>query len=1149
MRKLSGWGIVCLMLLCAFAVPAFAVCNASAQNEVDIGLGKLDGDTMNLSAAIVEFNNAIGFDASCAPAYVARAMVKVAQIYDTSAVQSLRNAYGDTRFFSSISKAGLTTDTVPQSNHNYTFVSATMNGSAIQNVLTNTVLPILDDALADLTTAEGKPDTAFNFRVPGRFISSDTRAEIDIADVYFFHGAILAAKAAIQIATAYNADVNTTFLPNGFKGFHGEGEHDEGEDTFLNHLQSSGAINFFTLKTGGLTNFSTAFSLLQQAESQILRFDSEVKMETDAQDTDLIAHVDTSGSLKLVIWDFINDSDINKFAKHHIDTVARAFAGKDLYESLDKENADLDSATLNVKSVFTTPPDRYLLPPINPARKLQWKVPFFAEAAPGMPTFGGALPGMTREKFFLLAEKTDSFIVVPATPSIQSYDLNALFPSRLPREIDFKFLSGTIPTVTITRKDVGAADSWTFKVQPVGAGGNKHLRIFFEPKEKFDMQERVGVKNFFATDSTLVYIVPWKVSPTTGDVVDAGSNPPDFAVNWQSAFVQGKWTLGAEDTLTLFQFEDPLFFAGHFNVVPNVSVSKQFTPTPASTFVDANVDHFGWFMIAETVPIVEVVEGFDEGDTRSRLGDSFAVRLKGTGGQVLSGKTVVFQVIKFPAGATSWDFDTPTMPDTLPDTNILSTFYATSDAGGNAHVLFTLGNLPGVYVVQASWEGGRALLFAFTRGYFPWGAAGAYNWEMVSLPLYLDTPIPAADTLLGKPAHFKPLTAAASTFIGDDFPGYTLMRWNPTTANSDPAFKNFFTESTLRMGYAYWLQTSKVGVLNAVRAGGGGLGYEVRDTVLVPLVGNATGLWNQVSTPYPFSILSKNIRVLVAGSSTPIGIDTAAAAPYNALVHKFYEYTGGGSNYSAGPTTTNPDFALFPFEGYWVKATASCTLVFPPQASAGADGGLPATAPRLVLSAPMAPKLFDNWSVQVMAFSKGSYDMMNMVGVRPTSSLASKEKTYAAPLAPQGVSLSIKKGPEVYDADYRAPGEKAEWEIEVYSPEGGEVMLRGANLDAAPADVPFTLRDQYTGAWTDLRQAGTYTYTSAPGETRKLTLYASSSLWDQTTKVILPQACVAQKLFGSHPDTLAGLRRLRDFLMRAPAGRGMVSMYYALTGN
>ncbi|MBI4178216.1 hypothetical protein HY522_02180 [bacterium] len=1118
-------------MLCLLAAPGWGVvnCGAAGQASIDSGLGSLAGDTMDLKAAYGYFSTAIALDgANCSAAYVARALVTVALLYDTDMVKALRKGFGDTTDYSLLSR-----DTTPHGDHKYTWVADTMDADDFQGAMGGPVLTGLNAALADFQAAENGSDTTWELPVPRRFFGYDTDAEVDYSDVFFFQGAIWTAKAVIQMATAYNANVGRDWRE--FKSPKNNVEDTPDEDTFIRHVENN--TSFLTLRTAGHDSFTTAAGYLQTADTKLLKFFQLTQAETNTdalQDTDLFAYK-PNGKFNQHLADFVDDTDVEQYTEYHNDTNVKSFAGGNLNIQLEKENADLGTFVIRPKSFFETPETRVLIPSSSAGRHgFEFGESFFPD-----PTFQGLAPGMTNNDLFIISQGVDTYFVVTSMPA--TIDLNQIFGTTVKKKVDVKFNVGGSGGVTIVRGNSSAGVHnviCTFLVTPI-VSTPSHLRIFYNRDFDFNSTEAGLLSK--EKDTTLVYAVAWAVSG--GHVVDAGRTGSAFSSYYNTAAtnqIKQEWRDAADDTFMLFRFGSD----ADATAFKSLGASATVTKLSAQTLLSANIDRFGWFVIGETAPLIQVVDGARYGLRGDGTVGSFKIKVVNEYGAGIPNAAVSFTTFSKPSGAT--------------DGTVSSS--GTTNATGEATASFQLGDKDGVYVIKAISNGAIGFLYAFTIGYTPFDGS---LWRMISMPQYpaasFSAPSPSETAVYGRLGP----SASAADFIGDDFSSYKLYLWDPSQTTSEAGFsdaghQHYISQSTVRMGRAYWLKTTTTGTLDAV----GGNDSTVHahtdavapETIYVPLqVG-----WNQIGVPYDFSITRRDLLVdtgMAPSNANPVPIDSVAATGHLKVIYWISPTNTadpgiGSSGYSqGGPGTTRPDIALFPFRGYWIQAATTCTIVYPPHGSgpAGGDladgGGSSAGAPPyILLSAPGLSGQADNWTLQLYATGATGVDYENFAGIRPTADAAAA--SYAEPpILPGGVGLSFVESGKRYGQLLKTAGADPAWSVEIQSAAAGPVTVKAANIASLPAGAPVTLRDESTGEVMDLR-AGGYTYESGADEVREFTFAAATLESRPLAKIKLPMACVLARTVDD-PDVVNAFRRVRDFLLRSGLGRAAVVLYYS----
>ena len=266
---------------------------------------------------------------------------------------------------------------------------------------------------------------------------------------------------------------------------------------------------------------------------------------------------------------------------------------------------------------------------------------------------------------------------------------------------------------------------------------------------------------------------------------------------------------------------------------------------------------------------------------------------------------------------------------------------------------------------------------------------------------------------------------------------------------------------------------------------------------------------------------------------------------------------GPNTSASLGAATVTPSLQLKPWLGYWVKTKQSCTMVFYPNPRDPASSAVLNQAPRYLSAAHSAGVTSEEWTLQIAATSATGSDIQNYIGVRKSG----EYRVSDAPAAPGGVSLSVRKygeagkfalafldAPPMFPVSWLSGAIEPQWEIESHSSIGGEVTILADNIGSVPAGVPLRMLDRATGEVTDLRAASHYTYSSAPGETRRFTLSAGASGFPSSsasTGIKYPSACLLTKIFyNSSGRRLDPFRSARDWLLHSALGRGLVSLYY-----
>ncbi|MBI4180244.1 hypothetical protein HY522_12555 [bacterium] len=1085
---------------------------ATAGDEYDSGLAYLeDSRAIDIPSALGRFHAALALDPTHAGANVFAAILELAQIVDDPALASLRLDFSNGSDSATISQylsrvnQGEDIDSIIVSGEGHTYREYSWG----TDPTASTAQAILDRILADTfphveahLTAAANANTAFAF--PGNLNDdaggSDTY-EIDKTEILFMHSVLLGYKAILTILTSYNLDVTET--PENIP------DTTSWEEFRANHP------NLLTANHSWDTAWKSIIEIDSKVNEALLFLDAKSDSESTTN-TDFIRRIVLTDT-----WDdrFVTDTHLADFFRWHSDTVGRLLMGDTYTFKPNKANLDIGGVAVAPETLFLDPPDRTTLHDLDPPRG---RSPEWGEFAGFDATFSGILPGMTAENLFLHIHEPDTYFIVTTT---QTIDLNSIYSNSwwLPDNVDIKFGATGAAVTLIRRTTYGSSDYWKLTFTPQETASGHHVRVMFSNPKRLQPFETYKIKNFGHFAGQAVRVVPW--TATNGLAADAGSDATTFQNKFSSVLLENAWLNYAADTVAIFQMANagPQFDTLSTTVVKDV--------TNDTTLLSANAGLLGWFVAgAPATPTdstqIEGIVSWLSGDTGTALDQDFVVKVNellvypdtnspfgvftDQNSIPLPGVTVTFSIFKTPSGATGQDLDTE---------------QTTTDAFGLAYTRLTLGNKPGIYTVKASLSGdsggGDVLLFATSSGITLWPGD---DWFMFALPR-------------------QPASASPSTILTTNsrIPSGTwkMYGYDPTTdAISEP--------SSLKTGRGYWLKTlaTELIIVDATNSSA------LTDTQYLPLDPG----WNQVGTPFEQVYSIDWMRVQTAAGNI-VDLDTAADS--GILVKRFHAYFGASFGYEDCPNASfgRTQCYFYPFEGQWVYANSSCTLVIPPPVSSGSAQGAARittatyrapihsdySAPSLaVAAAPLAPKKSDDWTIQLIAQSGKYSDLMNVVGVRPQPT----DPIFKAPNSPDGVQLAIRSGDARYSSAFLSGVEEPAWEIEVSSGKAGNVTVRAGNVASVPSDVPLTLTDRTTGIETDLRKNSSYTYSSAAGEVRSFSLAAEEP--SLLSKVKLPAVCVIRQTFGSDSFLTRALRNLRDTILSHPVGRRLTKMYYGL---
>ncbi len=525
---------------------------------------------------------------------------------------------------------------------------------------------------------------------------------------------------------------------------------------------------------------------------------------------------------------------------------------------------------------------------------------------------------------------------------------------------------------------------------------------------------------------------------------------------------------------------------------------------------------------------------------------------------------VTFSVSNAPDGASGYS----------PATTVMS-----NAATGLASFNFTLGAKNGVYRVTAS-VGSQSVTFT---AYTDRVDVAAGKWKMggpVKKP---------SDGSLAGVIEDDGFGSRETTGKGTLTSGYRIYRWDPT-AGVDPNFSRFKVPSIIESAKSYWFKAASAGALDVD-------GTALTDTFELRLDQG----WNMTANPFAFFIdWDSDVRFEtfpVAGEAVAPKTPSQARSDSIAddVTFWFEDPPPAPVGYRWGPRSISygaplvASLQLKPWVGYWVYAHRSCTMVFHPNPRDPASAAVVTQAPRLLSASYGAVTTGDTaeWTIQLSLSGLRSTasglqkyeDAENFVGVRRSGMTAVRD----APASPGGVNLSVSRpggeappyallylpmnlnrpassGGWFSSWAFADEGEQSPaWELSSYSADAGDVTILADNVQNVPSAVPLLLRDESTGIVTDLRRSPSYSYFSAPGESRRLLLSAGTAGSGPLTSIKYPAACLITRLVGSDRKSifaalpsgirlyfLTCLRQARDAFLQSALGRHAVCLYYKL---
>nr|CAA9227506.1 hypothetical protein AVDCRST_MAG63-806 [uncultured Armatimonadetes bacterium] len=330
---------------------------------------------------------------------------------------------------------------------------------------------------------------------------------------------------------------------------------------------------------------------------------------------------------------------------------------------------------------------------------------------------------------------------------------------------------------------------------------------------------------------------------------------------------------------------------------------------------------------------------------------------------------------------------------------------------------------------------------------------------------------PAGLSLVSLPV--RPLQTDVAGALGVPATNFLLSYWDPTTS-SYQTYTNGPSVQPLQPGRAYWLKAVPNAV--TVNVNGAAPPQDTDLTVSLPYG------WNLVGTPFDQTNVS-DLQVQLL-QNPPVTWEQAVADNLVAAEPYGFAPTAGYL-----PTTT---FAQW--QGYWVRVLtpSGVTLIIPnPQGRAQSRAQRSAAAGR---GTPPPSAKRPEWSLRLLARARGAEGpaATATLGAAPgaTANFDNRWDREAPPAITPSLALGFphadwKSAGGRYVADFRpaSPG-RATWDVQVTSPDGGDVTLTWDGLGTLPRSARVTLVDKASGARTFLRGQSSYTFAAAAGQTR-----------------------------------------------------------------
>ncbi|MBC7327728.1 hypothetical protein H5T87_06400 [bacterium] len=307
---------------------------------------------------------------------------------------------------------------------------------------------------------------------------------------------------------------------------------------------------------------------------------------------------------------------------------------------------------------------------------------------------------------------------------------------------------------------------------------------------------------------------------------------------------------------------------------------------------------------------------------------------------------------------------------------------------------------------------------------------GASNVCMVSFPFVFSDP--STDKVL--------------TDLGDITNRVAI--WNPKE-NRYLLYPADAALATVSAGKGYWVKLSSPTTIDVSKG---------QTAPPIPLTGQTdysivlNAGWNQIGNPFVYTINWGDVRVSYGGQVKG-WLDAVNSGWLRSYIFH-WNPTNGAYEWSVSPL-----YSLQPWEGYFVKVTVPCTLIFPAIPARQMSGGSEVATSR---------SLPAKWLIQLALLSGDVKDEVNYIGV-------GDELKVEKPPSPTGVYLNIVRDGEALAADVRAPSAQKVWTIEVNAPRGGEVIWKG--MENLPKGLRLYIVDEdgrrtYMGTATSYKVSG-----------------------------------------------------------------------------
>ncbi len=428
--------------------------------------------------------------------------------------------------------------------------------------------------------------------------------------------------------------------------------------------------------------------------------------------------------------------------------------------------------------------------------------------------------------------------------------------------------------------------------------------------------------------------------------------------------------------------------------------------------------------------------------------DSAQILVTDNFGAALAGFVPTFTVVAKPTGATGE-----------------SITYTPTDAGGISRLNLLAGNVAGVYVVKAVVGALSPVYIGFHTLEYDQPAT---LWRLIAV-------------------NRVPTNATVSQALSGLAPT-SIFHWNPSIADH-------------AINRRYEIPTSFVS----------GDGYYIRNAVAVRYSVNGATLvtdtrdiaikegWNMVGTPFA-NLTRWNASQIVSSGGTVMTVAAAEAA--GIIQNKIFWYKDNA--YQFGPSATNVDPILTPWNGFWLKANTAATLRLSPYFYFSE-----ASAP---LASAQAVGTTSDWTAKLTVRGDGGNEFSNLFGASSTASTVENPPIVSGQFA-GGLGVS-----GAFAQEMKPPFTTAQrWDFTVTPTTTDNIVtLTFSDLGNLPPGFVALLVDLSNGAQTTLLTTPTYQFNAGGlAQSRSFRILAGTEA--QVRALAIPALSTSQTFVTPNP--------------------------------